>query len=98
MQDYFAGFSIIDAWRMNVLPDYNPWTLVDQYKPIQHQPFAIEIFQDLIVTTRSCPWDKKSLLKKIYNKAGQSAHPNLLIYLEKTVNDILIPSAGKGWE
>ena len=32
---------------------------VDQEKPIQHQIFAIEKFQDLIVTTRSCPWGKK---------------------------------------
>ena len=31
--------------------------LVDQEKPIQHQIFAIEKFQDLIVTTRSCPGD-----------------------------------------
>ena len=36
---------------------------VDQYKPRQHQTFAIEKFRDLIVTTRSCPKDKKSLLK-----------------------------------
>ena len=27
-------------------------TLVDQYKPIQHQTFAIEKFRDLIVTTQ----------------------------------------------
>ena len=34
--------------------------LTDQYKPIQHQTFEIEIFLDLIVTTRSSPGDKKS--------------------------------------
>ena len=34
--------------------------LLDQYKPIQHQTVAIEKFRDLIVTTRSCPGDKKS--------------------------------------
>ena len=35
---------------------------VDQYKPRQHQTFAIEKkFRDLIVATRSCPGDKKSL-------------------------------------
>ena len=34
--------------------------LIDQYKPIQHQTFEIEIFIDLIVTTRSSPGDKKS--------------------------------------
>ena len=38
--------------------------LVDQYKPIQHQTFKIEEFRDLIVTTRSCPGDKKIFLKK----------------------------------
>ena len=31
--------------------------LVDQYK-LRHQTFAIEKFQDLIVTTPSCPGDK----------------------------------------
>ena len=36
-------------------------SLVDQYKPVQHQSFAIEKFQDLIVTARSCPGDKKNL-------------------------------------
>ena len=39
---------------------------VDQEKPIQHQTFAIEKFQDLIVTTRSCPGDKNSSLKKYF--------------------------------
>ena len=38
--------------------------LTDQYKPIQHQTFEIEIFLDLIVTTRSSPGDKKSHWKK----------------------------------
>ena len=37
--------------------------LVDQYKPIQHQTFAIEKFRDLIGTARSCPGDKKSFKK-----------------------------------
>ena len=36
-------------------------SLVDQYKLRQHQTFAIEKFQDLIVTTPFCPGDKKSL-------------------------------------
>ena len=36
--------------------------LVDQYKPRQYQTYAIEKFRDLIVTTRSCPGDKKNLL------------------------------------
>ena len=35
--------------------------LVYQYKPEQHQTFAIEKFRDLIVTTRSCPGDEKNL-------------------------------------
>ena len=34
---------------------------LDQYKPIQQQTFAIEKFRDLILTTQSCPGDKKSL-------------------------------------
>ena len=38
--------------------------LVDQYKPIQHQTFAIEKFRNLIVTTLSCPRDKKIFLTK----------------------------------
>ena len=46
---------------MNELPDYN---LVDQYKPIQHQTVAIDKFQELIITTLSCPGDNKMSLKK----------------------------------
>ena len=39
--------------------------LVDQYKPIQNQIFAIEKFRDLIVTTRSImSWEQKNLFLK----------------------------------
>ena len=35
---------------------------INQHKPRQHQTFAIEKkFRDLIVATRSCPGEKKSL-------------------------------------
>jgi len=37
--------------------------LADQFKPIQHQTFPIEKFQDLIVTNRSCHGDKKISFK-----------------------------------
>ena len=37
--------------------------LVNQYKPKQHQTFAIEKFRNAIVTTRSCPGDKNISLK-----------------------------------
>ena len=39
--------------------------LVDKYKPIQHETFLIEKFQDLIVITQSCLEDKKPLFKKM---------------------------------
>ena len=41
--------------------------LVDQYKPRQHQTFAIEKFRDLIVTTSSCPGDKKIFFQNFNN-------------------------------
>ena len=53
-----------EAWMDECAARLQP--LVDQYQPRQHQTFAIEKFRDLIVTTRSCPWDKKSLLKNLY--------------------------------
>ena len=40
--------------------------LVNQYKPKQHQTFAIEKFRDLIVTTRSCPGDKNIFFTKFF--------------------------------
>ena len=52
-----------EAWMDECAARLQP--LVDQYKPRQHQTFAIEKFQDFIVKTRSCPGDKKSLLKKV---------------------------------
>ena len=42
--------------------------LVDQYKPIQHQTFAIEKIRDFIVTTRSCPGDKQITFKIFFPK------------------------------
>ena len=54
-------FSINEAWMDECAARIQP--LVDQYKHRQHQTFAIEKFRDLLVTTRSCPGDKKSLLK-----------------------------------
>ena len=55
--------SMNEAWIDEYAARLQP--LVNQYKPIQHQTFAIEKFRDLIVTTRSCPKDKKSVLKSI---------------------------------
>ena len=49
-----------EAWMDECAARLQP--LVDQYKTIRHQTLATEKFRDLIVTTRSCPWDKKSLL------------------------------------
>ena len=48
-----------EAWMNECAARLQP--LVDQYKPRQHQTVTIEKFRDLIVTTRSCPGDKKSL-------------------------------------
>ena len=52
--------------RMNVLPDDNPWQI--NTKPLQHQTFAIEKFQDSIITTRLCPRDKNISFKKNIQK------------------------------
>ena len=54
--------SMNEAWMDECAARLQP--LVVQYKPIQHQSLASIKFRDLIVTTRSCPGDKKSLLKK----------------------------------
>ena len=43
-----------------------PLDLVDQYKPIQHQTFAIEKFLDLIVTTPS--WGQKKIIPILGSK------------------------------
>ena len=51
-----------EAWMDECAARLQP--LVDQYKPIQHETFTIEKFRDLIVTTRSCPGDKKIFFKK----------------------------------
>ena len=50
---------MIKAWMDECAARLQP--LVDQYELIQQQTFAIEKFRDLIVTTRSCPGDKKYL-------------------------------------
>ena len=55
--------SINEAWIDERAARLQP--LLDQYKPIQHQTFAIEKFRDLIVKTRSCPGDKINSFKKI---------------------------------
>ena len=56
--------------------------LVDQYKLIQHQIFAIEKFRYLIVTFRSCPGVKKIFLKKrlYYQYLSQSYLLYILTY------------------
>ena len=54
--------SMNEAWMDECAARLQP--LVDQYKPRQHQTFAIEKFRDLIETTRSCSGDKKKSLKK----------------------------------
>ena len=46
-----------EAWMDECAARLQP--LVDKYKPIQYQTFAIEKIRDLIVTTRSCPEDKQ---------------------------------------
>lgn len=56
--------SMNEAWMDECAARLQP--LVDQYKPRQHQTFAIEKFRDLIVTTRSCPGDKKIFIKKLF--------------------------------
>ena len=59
--------SMNKAWMDECAARLQP--LVDQYKPRQHQTFAIEKFRDLIVTTRSCPGNKqnKKILKSQKN-------------------------------
>ena len=54
--------SVNEAWMDECAARLQP--LVDQYKPIQHQTFALEKFRDSILTTRSCPGDKKIFFKK----------------------------------
>ena len=55
--------SMNEAWMDECAARLQP--LVDQYKTQTiHQTFAIEKFRDLIVTTRSCPRDKKNLFLK----------------------------------
>ena len=56
--------------------------LIDQYKPIQQQTFAIEKFRDLIVKTRSCPGDKKFLFKKILIRDPRFSIGDLRFLLE----------------
>jgi len=55
-----------EAWMDECATRLKP--LADQYNPRQHQTFAIEKFQDLILTTRLCPGDKKISFKKISKK------------------------------
>ena len=52
--------SMNETWMNECAARLQP--LVDQYKPIQHQTFPIEKFQDLIVTTQSYG-DKKISFK-----------------------------------
>ena len=52
-----------EAWMDECADRLKP--MVDQYKPRQHQTFAIEKFRDFIVKTRTCPGDKKISFKKI---------------------------------
>ena len=59
--------------------------LVDQYKPRQHQTFAIEKFRDLIVTTTTTG-TKISLLKKVFKDSLSLHHylSNLFIIFLNT--------------
>ena len=51
---------------MNVLLDNNPWQI--NTKPLQHQICAKEKFRNSIVTTPSCPGDKKTFaIEKFQN-------------------------------
>ena len=56
--------SMNEAWIDECAARLQP--MVHQYKPKQHQTFAIEKFRDLIVKTRSCPGNKKISLKKLF--------------------------------
>ena len=56
-------FGIKEAWTDECAARLQP--LADQYKPIQHQTFTIEKFQDLIVTPRLCPGDKNISFLKV---------------------------------
>ena len=58
--------SMNEAWMDECAARLQP--LVDQYKPIQHQTFAIEKIRDFIVTTRSCPGDKQITFKIFFPK------------------------------
>jgi len=48
-----------EAWMDECAARLQP--LVDQYKPRQHQTFATENFQDLIVTNPIMSWGQKNL-------------------------------------
>ena len=55
-----------EAWMDECAARLQP--LADQYKPLQHQTFAIEKFRDLILTTSmNVLKTKKSLLKKYHS-------------------------------
>jgi len=68
-----------EAWMDECAARLQP--LVDQYKTQTiHQTFAIEKFRDLIVTTRSCPGDKKISEKNKFKIIKQAF---------KTLNNLL---------
>ena len=52
-------FSMNEAWMDECAARLQP--LVDQYKPRQHQTFATENFQDLIVTNPIMSWGQKKI-------------------------------------
>ena len=68
--------SMNEAWMDECAARLQP--LVDQYKPRQHQTFAIEKFRDLIVTTRSCPGDKKKSL--LISRIGLSTRNHFSLF------------------
>ena len=72
-------------------------SLVDQYKPRQHQTFTIKKFWDLNVTTQSCPGDKKSLLKGVYTHImkSRSVFKNELKYIYRNQKFILFSKREK---
>ena len=70
--------SVNEAWMDECAARLQP--LVDQYKTQTiHQTFAIEKFRDLIVTTRSCPGDKKISFKKKKSKF------NIILFLQYNI-------------
>ena len=54
--------SLNEAWMDECAARLQP--LVDQYKPVHYQAFAIEKFPVLIVTTLSCLGDKRISFKE----------------------------------